>query len=1054
MSNGFEKFIIKRKKPVKLIAKICIVLFVALFGLSMIGGTIMLENADAVNTVFNAVTQIKLEDPDAANKDLEYYKSAFTSVAEVQNNAKAYAETIVAEGSVLLKNNDVNGAPALPLPSGSKVSMFSTSSANPVLSGNGSSSASEESVSLKKGLNEAGIDVNDDLYVWYEDNYAELGRQRVGGAVGTKWSIGDTDWNGIKTDSKTNAEYGDAAIFVLSRIGGEGRDATMYGDPTDDTTDGNYLKLSPKERDVLKNLKKEKDKGTFKRIIVLINGANFVEGEFLDDPELGIDAAMWIGAYGSMGAYAVGDLLVGNVNPSGRLSDTYWKYHYKNPVHANFGMLTADEKDPNEVTQWTITRNVSNGHHIVYQEGIYSGYRYTETRYEDTVLKDKENVGQFDYADTVSYPFGYGLSYADFEYSNYKVTRNLGSAVEKTENTYTVSVDVKNISDTEVSGKEVVQIYLQKPYTQYDKDNGIEKASVELVGFGKTEILAPGEKQTVTVDVDERYFASYDSYNAKTYIVDGGKYYITAARDAHDAVNNILAKKGKSVADGMTDEGDASLVFEQEMNFDDEIYSKSAVTGAEITNQFDNVDLKIYDGAGENKDKFEYVTRSNWEGTVTYGLGPNNEWLDSRVKVTATSKMQEDLTESWNPVVEKDDVEYPTYGSTETSWNLIDLRAFADDDDDPTNDEWIPYDHEMWDELLDQLTFEDTVQLLKCGYRKTNPLEKISKPETIDHNGAVGPVERYNVMSNEDISKSVNQGLAVRKNDPDKGERPVAYPCNGLAASTFNLRLANFYGRQMGENCLWAGYSGLYGFGVNIHRSPYLGRSFEYYSEDPFLTGMISGEETKGMATRGAYVYLKHCFLNDQESYRCGGFTWANEQTCREVYLRAFQIAIEKGGAQCVMGGLNSLGVEWTGTQGFMNTVLRGEFGMTGHAVTDSYGCYNGSYVRGVYYGNDLPDGTMNESNENFDYVKEGGYGKMAWAMREAAHRVLYTVVHSNAMNNYSSGTRIIQITPWWVTMITAFRAVFGTLMGLGIVVWGVVCFFEVKDRIKAGKRS
>lgn len=1052
MSNRIEKFIINKKKPLKLIAKICMVFFVALFGLAMIGGTIMFENEDAVNTVFKAVTQIKQEDPDAANKDLEYYKSAFRSVKEVQNNGRAYAETIVAEGATLLKNEKPNNldTKALPLVKGAKISLFSTSSTDPIISGTGSSGTAGADVSLMDGIKAAGIEVNEDLYTWYEMNQSKYGRQQSGGFIGRKFSIGDAYWNEIDTEAKTDKEYGDAAVFVLSRIGGEGRDATMYGDPTDDATDGNYLKLSPSERDMLKNLKKEKDNGTFKRIIVLINSANFVEGEFINDPELGIDAAIWVGAYGSMGAYAIGDILVGNVNPSGRLSDTMWKYHYKNPVHANFGMLTADEKDPEKVTQWTITTNASANKNIVYQEGIYSGYRYTETRYEDKVL-GTENAGDFDYADTVSYPFGYGLSYADFEYSNFNVTRNIGSAVEGTENTYTVSVDVTNMSK-DVSGKEVVQIYLQKPYTDYDKENHIEKAAVELVGFGKTALLEPGKTETVKVTVDERYFASYDSHKAKTYIVDAGPYYLTAARDAHDAVNNILAKKGKTTSDGMTADGNASFVFEQRMQFDDEIYSNSAVTGAKITNQFDNVDLKLYDGAGENRDKFEYVTRSDWQGTVTYGLGAKNEWLDSRVKVTATSKMQEDFTKNWDPVVEKDDVEYPTYGSKKTSWNLIDLRAFADDDEDPTNDKWIPYKHEMWDELLDQLTFEDTVQLLKCGFRKTNPLASIGKPETIDHNGASGPVEAYNVMSNADISKSVNQGLAVRKNDPDKGEKPVAYPCNGLVASTFNLVLADYYGRHIGENMLWAGYSGLYGFGINTHRSPYGGRNFEYYSEDPFLAGMICAEQTRGVATRGGYVYLKHCFLNDQESYRCGGFTWANEQTCREIYLRAFQIAIEKGGAQCVMGGLNSLGVTWTGTQGFMNTVLRGEFGMTGHAVTDSYGAYNGSYVRGVYYGNDIPDGTMNASKENFDYVKDGGYGKMAWAMREAAHRVLYTVVHSNAMNNYSSGTRIIIITPWWKTMMIAFRAVFGVLMGLGIAAWGTVYFFEIKNR-KAGER-
>ena len=225
--------------------------------------------------------------------------------------------------------------------------------------------------------------------------------------------------------------------------------------------------------------------------------------------------------------------------------------------------------------------------------------------------------------------------------------------------------------------------------------------------------------------------------------------------------------------------------------------------------------------------------------------------------------------------------------------------------------------------------------------------------------------------------------------------------------------------------------------GMNTHRSAYGGRNFEYYSEDPVLMGKIAAQTTKGMETRGAYVYLKHCFLNDQETARCGGFTWANEQSIREIYLKSFQIAIEEGGAQCVMGGLNSLGVKWTGTHGFMNTVLRDEFGMTGHVVTDSYGCYNGSYVRGVLYGNDIPDGTLKTSAENFDYVKDGKHSDMAWAMREAVHRVLYTVVHSNAMNGISSGTRIIPVTPYWVTLIQNAQITVAVLFGVSVVAFG-----------------
>ncbi len=1031
---------LKLRNILKLASKICAIVFTFVFGVFMVGGIILFENEDAVNTVLNAKTQEIVQDESDADKDKEYYKSAFGSVAEVKANGEVYGETVVAEGATLLKNNN-----ALPLKAGAGVSLFSVSSTNPVISGTGSSGSIANFVTLKTGLEEAGLKVNADLYDWYEDNQAAYGRKKSGGTVGTVWTIGDAKWNQISTTAKIDPTYGDAAIFVLSRSGGEGIDSTIYGGDKSDFGDGNYLKLSPSETDVLKNLKLQKDAGVFKKIIVLMNSSNPVECAFADDAQYGIDALLWVGTYGEVGAYAIGDILTGNVNPSGRLSDTFWKYHYLNPVHANYATL-VDES--NSVTQWTITRTASSGKNIVYQEGIYMGYRYAETRYEDTVLKDKENVGDFVYGDVISYPFGYGLSYTKFSYSDMKAEKTYKSAANKLkDNIYTVSVKVTN--NGSVAGKETVQIYLQKPYTQYDIENGIEKASVELVGFGKTGLLEPNASEVVNVTFSEREFASYDSNKAKTYIVDGGKYYITAGKDAHDAVNNVLAAKGKNVSDGMTAAGNADLVWEYDMSFDDKTYSKSAVTSAEITNRFDDADLKRYEGAGANADSFEYVTRSNWAGTVKFGLTADNERTHEQVMVTATDKMQQDLDKSWNPKAGEGNEEYPTYGSTKTSYALIDLRAYGDDDNNPTNDKWIPYDDPMWDDLLDQLTWEDTVALLSAGLRKTAAVDSIAKPETIDHNGATGPVERYNVNSN----NNVNRGYAVRTDDERKSERPVVYPCNGLAASTFNLTLADYYGRQWGEDCLWAGYSGLYGMGMNTHRSAYGGRNFEYYSEDPVLMGQIAAQMTKGMATRGTYVYLKHCFLNDQETYRCGGWTWANEQTIREVYMKSFQIAIEDGGAQCVMGGLNSIGMMWTGVHGFMNTVLRGEFGMTGHVVTDSYSCYNGSFVRGVYYGNDIPDGTVNTGNENFNYVKDGGYSEMAWAMRESAHRVLYTVVHSNAMNDFSAGTRVIKLTPWWKPLVTGLQVSFGILFGVSIASLAAMLALEYIDKAKGRKQ-
>ena len=394
--------------------------------------------------------------------------------------------------------------------------------------------------------------------------------------------------------------------------------------------------------------------------------------------------------------------------------------------------------------------------------------------------------------------------------------------------------------------------------------------------------------------------------------------------------------------------------------------------------------------------------------------------------------------------MDKDDVEYPTYGSTDTAYVLADMRAYSDSDDDVTNDKPIEFDNELWDDLLDQLTWDDTVTLLVDGFRRTVSLgAPINKPTTIDHNGATGPVQSYGDNGNSnDLENSTNQGLAIRLDDPDKNQKPTLYPCNGLCAATYNVELMREYGRAWGEDCLWAGYNGLYGPGLNTHRGAYCGRAFEYYSEDGVLTGLIAAAMTEGMAEKGAYVYLKHCFLNDQERNREGICTWANEQTIREVYLRGFQIAIEDGGADCVMTGFNRLGMLWTGHQGFCNTVLHDEFGMTGFAVSDWYQSYM-ALGPAVLNGNDLPDGTRSKSD--LDQYKEG-YGELAWAMRDAAHRILYTVVQSNAMNGKTSSTRIVPVTPWWSYLVTGLQVGSGVLLAASAALLGVMIIVEKKN--------
>lgn len=1034
-----------KKAYFALICKILVVVFALSTALIFTASGIMLENASAVSGFLNAQTQIVYEEESDEDVDSTYYKTQFNSVAEVIANGEELCEEVVAEGAVLLKNDNN----ALPLNKGGKVTLYGAGSTNIVIGGGGSSITGASYVDFKTAFEDAsvGLDVNDGLWNWYSQ-HTEYGR-KTGTGIGARSTIGEAPWS-VLPDAKTAAA--DAAIFVVTRTGSEDADAYLNSGDNSDMTNGNYLALSPNERDVLTNLKKLK--GTaFDKIIMLMNTTNQVELNFADSEEFGIDSILWCGSLGSTGACAVGDILVGNVNPSGRLSDTFWANHRYNPVNANFGDYTfggtmADGGSPSGFGIYGLGTTYRVGY-VVYQEGIYVGYRYTETRYEDYVTRSG-NAGDYDYSEVVAYPFGYGLSYTTFDYSEPSFSYDAETDV------YTVSVTVTNTGNT--AGKETVQVYAQKPYTDYDMTHGVEKAAVELVGFAKTGMLEGGvnASETVSIEVPGEYLAAYDSNGKGTYIAEEGDHYLTVARDAHDAANNILAAKGYtpgSTENRMDGAGVASLAHkitlsEDSVGFnfdadgvDSEKYSV-ADTQAEIVNRFDYADINRYENRGDNS--VTYVSRKDWNGTVKFGIGDNNTVLDNHVKLILNAALESDLREEKYQRAPEDNVAYPKYNSTETAYTLMDLRTRGDDDDDPTNDEPIPYDDPMWDDLLDQLTWEDTVKFLSCGERMTSAIDSIAKPQTIDHNGAVGVNQRFN------NNEKVNRGFAVTKNDPDKNEYPSAYPCNGIAAATFNVELMTKYGEAWGEDALWAGYAGLYGPGLNMHRSPYGGRNFEYFSEDSVLAGKICSALSAAIEGKGIYVYLKHPLLNDQEEGRRTISTWANEQTIREIYARPFEICFEEGGASNVMTGLNKVGPTNNIFAGFVDTLFRGEFGMKGFAITDYM--QEGQNVNmpvAHLYGIALPDRDYSIYN-NYDQYKTG-HGELAWAMRENVHHVLYTVVHSAAMNGMTANTRIITIKPDWQYILNMFTWLSVTLLIASVLLLATCYAFPwVTDKIKA----
>lgn len=960
------------------------VLLVAL----IIGTTIAFQYATTINVALN-VSTYKIIKGDS-DTDTEYFKSDFSSDEERTSYEEELCATVEAEGAALLKNDNE----ALPLAEGAKVSLFAHGSVDLMYGGTGSGAVDTASApTLKDALTSNGIEVNETLWDFYSsDNMMEKYSRKTPDAISdtleanTQYAVNEAPWSEVEEGAGDSfAEYGDAAIVVFSRSGGEGADLPSGENGTDadyisgQEGSGNYLELSQEEMDLLAGLKALKDNGTLKSIIVLLNSSNAIELDFLNPDicgvDYGIDACMWIGDVGQTGINGVGQLLSGAVSPSGSIVDTFCYDNLTNPAMYNF--YTQAYPNASDYELLTDGPDVQ-GMYSVYQEGIYLGYRYYETRYEDVVM-GTANAGDYDYNTQVAYPFGYGLSYTDFEYSDFSAAA--------TDDGFDITVTVTNTGDT-YSGKKTVQVYFQSPYTDYDKENGIEKASVELCGFDKTEVLAPGESETVTIHVDKSELRTYDSNNAQTYILDAGDYYFTVADGAHEAVNNVLAAKGYTPdsAAAMDAEGNADLTFRwNNAELDTTIFAASEATGAEITNLFDEADPnKSSDAPGE----VTWLSRSDWEGT--FPTAP--------AELSANETMAENLEFTQYDPEDYEDVEMPTLEAD----NGLALASLIGAD----------YDDPMWDDLLDQLTFEEMVNTITLGFHNTAACPSIGKTATKDENGP--------------------QGLTAALTG---GESAMCYTSEDVMAATFNVELMEDLGRCIGEDCLAMGYSGLYGPGVNMHRTAYSGRNFEYYSEDPFVSGTICAAEVQGIQSKGVYVYLKHVALNDSESSRRGVNTWLNEQTAREIYLEVADKAVVDGGAWCTMSGFNRWGTKWCGEYEALQTdYLRGELGMRGMSITD----YSGSsqymdLCDALIAGTDIwdsPDATIHTTNA-YNY-EDDAY--IVTQMREAMHNILYTVVNSNAMNGLSEADRLESVTPWWQTALYAAIGVFAVLTVVSIV--------------------
>lgn len=906
------------------------------------------------------------KDPNAV-----YFELDFDSETEMLAYGLELCELVEAEGAALLTNE--NGA--LPLKEGARVSCFSNSSVNLVYGGTGSGNIDASTANTLRGALEAsGMTVNPELWDFYlsEENAPYL--RKVGGMVSMDAAkVSELPWERYTDDVKASvADYGDAAIVTISRVGGEGADLTFLED--------NYLALNADEQELMENIAAMKRAGTVDKIIVLINSANTLQVDFLKENAYGVDACLWIGDVGISGIDAVADILAGRVNPSGSLADTYCYDNYSAPAMANFvpTVYAGFEKG-------VIPENAST--YMVYQEGIYVGYKYYETRYEDYVM-GTGNAGDYAYRDVVAFPFGYGLSYTEFAHSDMQTVYDAAA------DAFRIRLTVTNTGD--MAGKQAVQVYVSSPYTQYDKDNGVEKAAVSLAGFTKTKLLQPGESQTVECVVDRRELASFDAYGAGTYILDAGDYYLTCAADAHQAVNNVLAAKGftpANTSNRMDAPGDGTLVYQwNNPSFDAQTYAVTQ-NGTAIQNRLSGSDINMTDAV---KEKITYLSRKDWTGTLPTEI----------LQLTLTDTLSAALQDVQYRPEDYAAAEMPTLGA-KNGMKLVELRG-------------APYDDSRWEQLLDQMTFDEMVSLIGDSFHWTMPIESIQAPGTRDENGPQGLTASL-------FTTDVSDGKTALK--------ATAFTSEDVMAATFNTDLLYEIGRVIGNNCIAADIACLYGPGANTHRTPYGGRNFEYYSEDGFLAGEMGKYEVQGMADKGIFVVLKHFALNDCEQDRIGLGVWLGEQAAREIYLKAFQAPVEEADAG-VMVAYTRWGAVWSGAnKGLMTDILRGEWGKIGLNITDNVLT---SYVNGV-------DGLMAGGISTFDamlplvtnqlpkYKKDA---VIVTAMREACHQNLYSIVNSAGMNGVSADTRIKKTDILIVKLFKTGAAVFSLLFAVSLVLW------------------
>lgn len=955
-----------------------------------------------------------------------YFDSEFNSLRELIEEETKVAEQIAAEGSVLLKNTDE----ALPLDIGSEtVTLWGLNSTNPILGGAigspavANEEAGQKSYGIREALDERGFKVNTTMADFYNDESLDqyrmmvdfFGNQMTGHALTPNftstydlpksYSVGEAPVS-VYTDDVLKSADSTAAVVVISRDSSEACDYNTEMKATNGDSFERPLALSQYEKDMIALAKEHSTK-----VIVLVNSSNPMEIEELKNDD-SIHSILWVGAPGINGFLAVADILSGEVNPSGHLSDTYASNGTSAASMVNFGISTYT----NDSTAGSDLAEEDKGDwYVVESEGIYVGYKYYETRYEDSVTgrgnamaAEGSTTGTaWDYTEEVTYPFGYGLSYTTFDQNLENVDWEVGG-------TGTATVKVTNTGDT--AGKSAVQLYVQTPYSE----GGLEKSAVQLLDFGKTGILEPGESETVTIEFNPEYMASYDEDAVKenktegAWVLEQGDYYFAVGNGAHEALNNILASKHgnadklKAITSSEIIKAENALKWTLDYT-DIETYSK-------------NVKNTLQDSDINNliKDTVDYTTRADW----------SKGWTPVE-NLTATEEMLIGLSNSANSLTENG--EGVIWGED----NGLKISDFILTDEEGNYTGVLPLDDEKWDQLVSQMTLDEALNFIENNGEGLQNIASINYPGNANNDGPIGfvfdQVAGYYVKWSDSDS---NEPTYVSEDDEAGTYSMAVMPTEPVVAATFNKELVEREGEILGEESLWCNIPSIMAPGLNLHRNSYNGRNHEYYSEDSMLTNLMGTAVCKGGASKGLMMEVKHFAFNHQELNRVGISTFFTEQSGRENELRGFQGALESNYAMSIMTSFNRIGVNYSASDtDTLVDIVRNEWGFTGWITTD--------LINGASYQNwlDTINGGAGAVLSNLNTFAETKLGTMVSnkkqialdtefqeKMQQGIKYCLYTTARSNALNGLTSNTENVYIRTWWQKTFIGVEAALGIL--------------------------